>query len=49
MSDPTSDVSDAMCSYLYVLTAVRAPHLSLLWVLLPKRVLDPRLGKAWFR
>jgi len=25
VSDPTSDVSDAMCSYLYVLTAVRAP------------------------
>lgn len=30
MSDPTSDVSDAMCSYLYVLTAVRASFLSLL-------------------
>ena len=25
-----------MCSYLYVLTAVSAPHLSLLWLLLPK-------------
>ena len=27
MSDPTSDVSDAMCSYLSVLTAVRVPSI----------------------
>ncbi|KAK7326261.1 hypothetical protein VNO80_33076 [Phaseolus coccineus] len=44
VSDPTSYVSDAMCSYLYVLTAVRAPLCSGFCF----RVLDPRLGKAWF-
>jgi len=51
VSDPTSDVSDAMCSYLSVLTAVRVPSIFLCsgFCFRNERVLDLSLGKAWFR
>ena len=44
MSDPTSDVSDAMCSYLSVLTAVRAPLFALGFA--SEKGLRPPLGKS---